>query len=93
MREGLYIFDYVNAGTYRITVQAAGFGQFTQENISVQSGGDVTVNVNISRASSNKASRWKPRPPAVEFNSSNQELTIDTKMANDTPRLIAILSN
>ena len=26
-------------------------------------------------------------PPAVEFNSTNQELTIDTKMANDTPRL------
>ncbi len=26
-------------------------------------------------------------PPAVEFNTANQELTIDTKMANDTPRL------
>jgi hypothetical protein len=85
--EGLYIFDYVNAGTYRMTVQAAGFGQFTQENISVQSGGDVTVNVNMKPGELKQSVTVEATPAAVEFNSSNQELTIDTKMANDTPRL------
>src|SRR3954447_6507382 len=85
--EGLYIFDYVNAGTYRITVQAPGFGQFTQENISVQSGGDITVNVGMKPGELKQSVTVEATPPAVEFNSSNQELTIDTKMANDTPRL------
>lgn len=85
--DGLYIFDYVSAGTYRISVQATGFGQFTQENVSVQSGGDVTVNVTMKPGELKQSITVEAMPPAVEFNSSNQELTIDTKMANDTPRL------
>lgn len=85
--EGLYIFDYVSAGTYRVIVQAPGFGQFTQENVSVQSGGDVTVNVTLKPGELKQSVTVEAVPPAVEFNSSNQELTIDTKMANDTPRL------
>jgi hypothetical protein len=85
--DGLYIFDYVNPGTYRITVTQPGFGDFTQENIAVQSGGDVTVNANMKPGTLRQSVTVEAAPPAVEFNSSNQELTIDTKMANDTPRL------
>src|SRR3954468_17179968 len=42
---GLYVFDYVEPGTYSITVEAPGFGRYVQENIGVQSAGDITVNV------------------------------------------------
>ncbi len=84
---GLYVFDYVDAGTYRVTVDAVGFGKFTQENIVVQSGGDVTVNASLEPGTLQQTLTVAETPPAVEFNSSNQELTIDTKMANDTPRL------
>ena len=85
--DGLYIFDYVTAGTYRITIQASGFGQFTQENITVQSGGDIQINATLKPGALKQSVTVEATPPAVEFNSSNQELTIDTKMANDTPRL------
>jgi Carboxypeptidase regulatory-like domain len=91
--EGLYIFDYVNPGTYRITVTMSGFGDFMQENISVQSGGDVTVNVNMKPGALRQSVTVEASPPAVEFNFSNQELTIDTKMANDTPCTISIMNS
>lgn len=53
----------------------------------MQSGGDVTVNINLKPGDLKQSITVEATPPAVEFNSSNQELTIDTKMANDTPRL------
>ncbi len=85
--DGLYIFDYVEPGTYRITINFSGFGPFTQDNIAVQSGGDVTVNAALKPGTLRQSVTVEATPPAVEFNSSNQELTIDTKLANDTPRL------
>ena len=68
-------------------MEATGFGKFLQENISVQSGGDVTVNATLNPGTLQQSVTVEATPPAVEFNSTNQELTIDTKMANDTPRL------
>jgi hypothetical protein len=84
---GLYVFDLVDPGSYTIGVEASGFGKFTQQNISVQSGGDVTVNAALTPGTLQQSVTVEAAPPAVEFNSTNQELTIDTKMANDTPRL------
>ena len=85
--QGLYLFDNVDPGTYSVTVEMAGFGKFTQENILVQSGGDVTVNVGLKVGSVQSALTVTEAPAAVEFNSSNKDLTIDTKMANEMPRL------
>ena len=84
---GLYVFDFVDPGSYSIAVDAPGFGKFTQENVVVQSGGDVTVNASLNPGTLQQSVTVEATPPAVDFNSSNQELTIDTKMANDTPRL------
>ena len=84
---GIYVFDYVEPGAYSITVEAAGFGRFVQENISVQSGGDITVNATLNPGSIQQSVTVSDAPPAVEFNSTNQQLTIDTKMANETPRI------
>ena len=84
---GLYGFDYVDPGTFRITIESPGFGKYVQENIVIQAGSDVTVNATLNPGTLQQSVTVEATPPAVEFNSSNQELTIDTKMANDTPRL------
>ncbi len=84
---GLYVFDYVEPGTYSVTMESPGFGKFVQENITVQSGGDVTVNASLTPGALQQSVTVEATPPAVEFNSTNQQLTIDTKMANETPRL------
>ncbi|MDQ6663075.1 MAG: carboxypeptidase-like regulatory domain-containing protein, partial [Acidobacteriota bacterium] len=44
---GLYLFDLVDPGTYSVTIEATGFGVFVQENIVVQTRGDVTVNATL----------------------------------------------
>lgn len=84
---GLYVFDFVDSGTYTLSVEAPGFGRFVQQNVAVQSGGDVTINATLNPGTLQQSLTVEASPPAVEFNSTNQELTIDTKMANDTPRL------
>src|SRR5215467_3466455 len=84
---GLYVFDYVDPGTYRITVESAGFGKFVQENIGVQANGDVTVNATLNPGTLQQSVTVDAAPPAVEFNSTNQQLTIDIRMANDTLRI------
>src|SRR5687768_7762655 len=40
---GQYIFDFVSAGNYTLHVEMAGFRQFVQRNILVQTRSDVTV--------------------------------------------------
>src|SRR5262245_64553428 len=45
--EGLYIFDFVESGTYLVTVEAQGFKKFEQRNIPVQNRGDITVNAKM----------------------------------------------
>jgi hypothetical protein len=84
---GLYVFDLVDPGKYTITVDAAGFGKFVQDNVLVQSGGDITVDAALSPGTLQQTVTVEATPSAVEFNSANKELTIDTKMAQETPRI------
>ena len=84
---GIYLFDFVDPGTYRVKVDATGFGPFVQESVAVQSAGDVTVNATLQPGSLQQSVTVTEAPPAIDFNSASQELTIDTKMANSTPRL------
>src|SRR5262245_65554448 len=40
--EGLYIFDFVESGTYMVTVEAQGFNKLEQQNIPAQNSEDTT---------------------------------------------------
>jgi hypothetical protein len=84
---GLFLFDNVEPGTYSISVENVGFNKFLQENVLVQAGGDVTVNAVLKPGSVQTTVTVNEAPPAVEFNSSNRESTLDQKMAEETPRL------
>lgn len=76
---GLYVFDLVQPGNYTITVEAAGFPKFTQPSIQVQSGGDVTVNAVLSIGALQQTVTVNASAEELQFNSANNELTIDTK--------------
>src|SRR5208337_4803956 len=84
---GLYVFDNVDPGTYSITVEMTGFTKFLQENILMQSGGNVTVNVGLKVGSVQNTVTVTETPIAVDFNSSNKDMTIDSTMAAEVPRL------
>jgi hypothetical protein len=83
---GLYLFDLVDPGSYVVTIEAPGFNKFIQENIVMQAHGDVTVNAALKAGSVQESVTVTDTPEAVEFNSANKELTIDSKMASEIPR-------
>src|SRR5882724_9341899 len=82
---GQYVFDPVRPGTYAVSVEMDGFRRFEQENILVQTRGDVTVNAVMALGSVSEKVTVTEAPVAVQFNTSTMELTVDTKMANDLP--------
>src|ERR1700687_5970009 len=83
---GFYLFDLVDPGSYSITAEAAGFGKFIQEKILVQTRGDVTVNATLTPGALQQSITVTEAPTTVEFNSSNRDFTIDSKMATEIPR-------
>lgn len=83
---GLYVFDLVDPGTYTLTVEAPGFGRFVQENIAAEMRADITVNAQLKAGTVQESVTVSATPSAVEFNSSNQDQTIDSTMAQETPR-------
>src|SRR4051812_20348459 len=83
---GLYLFDLVEPGTYTVSVEVTGFGKFVQENFPVQAHGDVTVNAVLAPGAVQSAVTVSESPVDVQFNSSNRDLTIDSKMATEIPR-------
>jgi len=83
---GLYVFDLVEPGEYSVTVETPGFGKFLQENVVVQSRGDVTVNAMLSPGALQESITINETPPDLQFNSANKDLTIDSKMATEIPR-------
>ena len=83
---GLYLFDLVDPGTYTITVQSPGFNKFVQDNIVVEMRADITVNAVLQPGSVQEAVTVEASPVEVQFNSTNQDLTLDSTMAAETPR-------
>ncbi len=84
---GLYLFDFVDPGTYSITVEATGFSKFVQENIVVQMRGDVTVNAMLKPGTIQDSVTVVESPVAVQFNSANKDFTLDSTLAEEIPRL------
>jgi len=85
---GLYRFDYVDPGAYTVTVELTGFSRFVQENVLVQSGGDITVNPVLEPGAVQDSITVVESPVAVQFNTTNNALTVDTKLANELPSIL-----
>jgi hypothetical protein len=83
---GLYLFDFLNAGTYTVTVEMRGFTKFIQENIRVEVGSDITVNAAMRTGAVRQVVTVTARPPGVQSNTSNQNVTINSTLAQNTPR-------
>ncbi len=82
---GQYLFDFVLPGTYSVTVEMTGFRKFVQNNVLVQSRGDVTVNAVLELGSIGESVTVEAAPVAVNFNTTTMALTLDMKMANSLP--------
>jgi len=84
---GIYVFDFVEPGTYTVTVEVVGFAKYVQKNVTVQAGGNVSVDATLTPGALQQSVTVTTTPPAIETTSSNVDLTIDTQMANNVPRI------
>ncbi|MCC6391098.1 MAG: carboxypeptidase regulatory-like domain-containing protein [Bryobacterales bacterium] len=84
---GQYIFLFVEPGSYRIKVEASGFEAFTQDNVTVLTRGDVTLNVRLSVGAVSQAVEVSATALAMEFNTSTMSQTVDGRMLKDLPVL------
>jgi hypothetical protein len=82
---GTYVFDFVDPGTYTLTVEAQGFRKFVQQNILVQTRGDITIDVELQVGMASQTVEVTEAPAAIQFNTANRDLTIDNKMVRELP--------
>ncbi|HEU0141787.1 MAG TPA: carboxypeptidase-like regulatory domain-containing protein, partial [Bryobacteraceae bacterium] len=84
---GRFLFDYVAPGTYTVRMEMAGFSPFSQENITVLTRGDVTVNGTLSVGGITQTVNVSESVMALEFNTSTMSQTVTGKMLQDLPIL------
>jgi hypothetical protein len=82
---GDYVLQYLQPGTYTLTVSAKGFKQFVQENIIVQSLSKVSINVTLQPGAITQAVTVKAAPPLLETQTGEQSATLDTESVMDLP--------
>jgi hypothetical protein len=82
---GFYVFDFIEPGTYDVTVEQPGFTKFTQAGVPVQVRGDVTVNAALSVGAVAEEVNVQAAAVSLQFNTSTMEVTIDRKMLADLP--------
>src|ERR1019366_8764263 len=84
---GRYLFDLVQPGTYSVTVQAAGFDKYVQENVTVLTAGDVTVNAALKVGGVTQTVDVNTVVSTVEFNTSTMSTSVQGTMVQDLPVL------
>src|ERR1700730_3280675 len=84
---GHYLFDFVQPGTYSVAVQASGFQRFVQENVTVLTGGDVTVNAALTIGSVSETVSVTAEVSSVQFNTSTMTTTVQGVMLDNLPVL------
>jgi hypothetical protein len=84
---GRYLFDLIQPGTYRVSADLTGFVKVLQDNVRVQSYGDVTVDLTLKPGSSTETVTVTASASDVQFNTSKLELTINANLVDTLPQV------
>lgn len=84
---GRYLFDFVQPGTYSVSVEAPGFHRFVQESVSVLTRGDVSVNAQLTVGGVAETVNVSAQVVQVQFNTSTMTTTVQDNMLRDIPIL------
>ena len=83
--DGRYIFDFVDPGTYTVTVEQANYKKFEQQNVVVRNRGDVTADATLEAGGVEDVVTVTAPAAEVEFNTSGSALTIENKIVDQLP--------
>lgn len=84
---GRYLLPYLLPGSYRISVEKAGFQTLKQENVRLDVGQNRTVDLTLAVGAVTQEIRVDAAPPVVDVNSSTIGQVVDTKRIIDLPLL------
>jgi hypothetical protein len=84
---GFYAFERITPGIYNVIVEAAGFEKFVQENVSLQTTGDVTVNAILTLGAVTQTVEVTAAVAQVEFNTATMSDTVQSSFLKDLPIL------
>jgi hypothetical protein len=83
--EGRYLFSQVNPGTYRIGVQAAGFGAAESQSATVAVGQTLAVNFTLSPASASQTVEVSAKTGLLSLENPNTSTTLEAKTIESLP--------
>lgn len=83
--DGHFIFDFVEPGQYIVVVEQTGFKKAVQENVIVRNRADVTVDLKLSVGGVQETVTVESPPVAVQFSSSNTQLTLENALVDQLP--------
>ena len=84
-REGRYVFDFVDPGTYTVIAELQGFKSVEQKNVAVQQRGDVTVDLALAIGTLEERVVVEVAPVTVQFNSSSKDFTLGRELIDQVP--------
>ena len=84
-REGRYLFDFVEPGSYSVTAELQGFRTTAQKAVRVPQRGDVTVDLVMSVATVAETITVQASSVLVQFNSSSSDLTLERQLVDQVP--------
>jgi hypothetical protein len=82
---GDYGFLHLNPGTYRVTVEMPGFKTVNVENIQVDTGKALTLNVKLESTEIEEEVTSQQAPPLIDSRSAVTSLTIDSDLLRHAP--------
>src|ERR1044071_5494347 len=83
--DGRYQFDFVDPGTYTVTVEQTGFKKVEQKNVVVRQRGDVTADIKLEAGGVSEVVTVEAPPVQFEFTTSGSALTIENKVIDQLP--------
>ena len=84
---GRYLFDLVEPGTYKFTVEVQGFNKFEQDNIPVPSRADLTINAVLKPGDISETVSVTAETATLQFNTSKLEINVNQKLVERLPQM------
>jgi hypothetical protein len=84
---GRYLFDLVDLGTYRLTVELKGFNKYVEDNIAVSSRADVTIDAELKPGDITETVTVTADTAELQFNTSKMESNVSSTLVEAVPQL------
>ena len=89
---GHYLFDLVSPGAYKLFAETPGFSRFEQDNLQVPESRRHHNKHEVAAGRRRRDDKVSDAPPAVQFNTSGMDLTIDNGLVSNLPVVAVIRS-